>query len=62
MREDLKATTYQDGTEIPEKAQLDAKAGYFKNKQSFFYNGEAILTKKLLPENWKYPVKMIGIY
>ena len=57
MREDLKATTYQDGTEIPEKAQLDAKAGYFKNKQSFFYNGEAILTKKLLPENWKIPSK-----
>lgn len=57
MREDLKATTYQDGTEIPEKAQLEAKAGYFKNKQSFFYNGEAILTKKLLPENWKIPSK-----
>lgn len=55
MRDDLKATTYQNETEISLIAKLGTGAGYLKNEETFFYNGEAILTGKLLPLNWKIP-------
>lgn len=58
MRENLKATCYQDGTELTK--QTDASvgiAGYFYNQtnDNYFYNGEAVINGELAPEGWTIP-------
>lgn len=57
MRENLHTTMYQDGTDIPKQTELGNGAGYFtpEDQDYYFYNGEAILTGKLVPEKWKIP-------
>lgn len=59
MKEDLRATDYQDGTSLPFKTALGTGAGYFQDnkKNLFFYNGEALLKGKLTPVDWKIPNK-----
>lgn len=58
MREELRATTYQDGTALKKQIDLGKdKAGYYKPDKYniYFYNGEAILGGELTPDGWKIP-------
>jgi len=57
MKENLHATMYQDGSGITKQTTLGNGTGYFKPEKVnyFFYNGEAVTTGELAPENWKIP-------
>lgn len=57
MKENLHATTYENGTSIPKCTELGTGAGYFKPDKvdTYFYNGEAVLAGNLAPEKWKIP-------
>lgn len=56
MKENLKATYYNDNQSIPKMSELGAGDGYFEleaNDYQILYNGEAVLTGKLAPEDWR---------
>lgn len=58
MRENLSATCYNDGEEIPLQTALGQGAGYYQlqsDESIHLYNGEAILTGKLAPHGWRVP-------
>ncbi|MDO4164024.1 MAG: fimbrillin family protein [Bacteroides sp.] len=59
MRQELKATTYRDGTALTQQSVVGKGAGYFvsTNKKMYFYNGEALEEGELAPEGWKIPQK-----
>ncbi len=59
MKEDLRATTYRDGTPLALLEDLGVGAGYFKpaDYDYFFYNGEAVLAGELSPEGWTLPTE-----
>ncbi len=59
MREDLQATCYNNGTDIPLEQSLGQGGSYFQrnNSDSYFYNGEAVLTGNLAPLDWKLPTE-----
>lgn len=57
MREDLRATSYRDGTTLTKQTYLGKGAGYFnpRNTDTYFYNGEAVLAGDLAPAGYKIP-------
>lgn len=57
MKDNLRATYYQDGSPISLLTNLGKDPGYFKAKDYdlFFYNGEALNTKPIAPYGWKIP-------
>lgn len=59
MKEDLRATTYRDGTPLSLLEDFGEGAGYFKpaDYDYFFYNGEAVLAGELSPEGWTLPTE-----
>lgn len=59
MKEDLRATYYNNRESIPLRMVLGQGGGYFKqdNFDAHFYNGEAVLTGKLAPADWKIPTE-----
>lgn len=59
MKEDLQATHYNDSRSIPLRTSLGEGEGYFKdsNTEGYLYNGEAVLTGKLAPMDWKLPTE-----
>lgn len=59
MKEDLRATTYRDGTPLSLLDDFGVGAGYFKpaDYDYFFYNGEAVLAGELSPEGWTLPTE-----
>lgn len=59
MKEDLRATTYRDGTPLALLEDFGLGAGYFKpaDYDCFFYNGEAVLAGELSPEGWTLPTE-----
>ena len=59
MKEDLRATTYRDGTPLALLEDLGVGAGFFKpaDYDYFFYNGEAVLAGELSPEGWTLPTE-----
>lgn len=59
MKENLRSTTYRDGTSLAIQTELGNGAGYFKanGKEYYFYNGEAVLAGELAPEKWRIPQK-----
>ena len=59
IKEDLQATAYNDGKYIPLKKDLGQGAAYFEwtANGTRLYSGEAILTGKVAPEEWKLPTK-----
>lgn len=59
MKEDLRATSYRDGTPLSLMENLGTGAGYFKpaDREYYFYNGEAVLAGELSPEGWTLPTE-----
>lgn len=59
MKEDLKATYYNDNKSIPLKEKLGEGDAFFEwTKYDLrLYNGEAVLTGKLAPQGWKLPTE-----
>lgn len=59
MKEDLRATSYRDGTPLEQKEDLGLGAGYFNpdGLEYYFYNGEAVLAGELSPEGWTIPTE-----
>jgi uncharacterized protein (TIGR02145 family) len=57
MRENLHATRYVNGTDITAGTTLDGKPHYYKpkDKDHYFYNGEALLAGQVAPYGWKIP-------
>lgn len=57
MKEDLQATCYNDSKSIPSLKALGKGDGYFKQNDSdtLLYNGEAVLTGNLAPQDWVLP-------
>ena len=59
MREELKATCYQDGTEIKRQTTLTdhSETGYYLSDEYgfYFYNGETLLKGNLAPQGWRVP-------
>lgn len=57
MRNDLCATTYQDGATMLLQTRLGEGAGYFKPAEYdiYFYNGEAVKEQELSPVGWRIP-------
>lgn len=55
MKEDLKATYYNDNKNIPLKENLGEGDAFFEwiKYDLQLYNGEAVLTGKLAPQGWK---------
>lgn len=49
MKEDLRATCYQNRKPLSSIDELGKEAGYFKYGNVFFYNGEALLDGELAP-------------
>lgn len=60
MKEDLKSTYYNDNKSIPLKEELGNGDAYFqwtKYDNLYLYNGEAVLTGKLAPQEWRLPTE-----
>lgn len=59
MKEDLQATHYNDSKSIPLRTTLGEGEGYFRNSstEGYLYSGEAVLTGKLAPLDWKLPAE-----
>lgn len=59
MKEDLRATCYNDSKSIPLKKTLEKGAGYFHwaDKDTYLYNGDAVLSGKLTPAAWRLPTE-----
>ena len=55
MRENLRATSYANGTYIEPQEKLDGTAGYFNTGDIYFYNGEALEAGEISPEGWQLP-------
>lgn len=57
MKENLQATTYRDDTTIKRITEFGHGAGYFHSteQETYFYTGDALLTKELAPEQWRIP-------
>ncbi len=57
MRENLKATRYNEGTQIPKKTDFTtASAGYGVGPgDNYFYSEDAVKTGKLCPAGWRIP-------
>ena len=57
MKEDLQAAYYNDSRSMPLGKTLGGGESYFKwaDCDACFYNGEAVLTEKLAPLDWKLP-------
>lgn len=59
MRENLKATTYLNGSAIPSLSTLNGTACYVKPSDSnldiIYYSGEILAKPSFLPDGWKIP-------
>lgn len=59
MREELRATCFQDGTAIERPTELtdDSPNGYYKPDEYdyYFYNGETLLQGNIAPQGWRIP-------
>lgn len=55
MKDDLRATHYNDDTPINKITALNGSAGYYynENTKTYYYTGEALATNKLAPDNWR---------
>lgn len=59
MKEDLQTAHYNDSKSMPLRKALGDGEGYLKwaGTSSHFYNGEAVLTGKLAPLDWRLPTE-----
>ena len=59
MKEDLQTAHYNDSKSMPLRKALGDGEGYLKwaGTNSHFYNGEAVLTGKLAPLDWRLPTE-----
>lgn len=59
MKEDLQTAHYNDSKSMPLRKALGEGEGYLKwaGTSSHFYNGEAVLTGKLAPLDWRLPTE-----
>lgn len=59
MREDLQATCYNDSKSIPMQNALGQGESHFNwdKPDLHLYNGEAVLTGNLAPQDWKLPAE-----
>ncbi|RGM10719.1 hypothetical protein DXC34_14990 [Bacteroides stercoris] len=59
MKEDLQTAHYNDSKGMPLRKALGDGEGYLKwvGTDSHFYNGEAVLTGKLAPLDWRLPTE-----
>lgn len=57
IKDNLQASYYQDGSPIALLKNLGKDPGYFKAKDYdlYFYNGEAVNAKRIIPYGWKIP-------
>lgn len=59
MREELRATCFQDGTAIERQTEFteNSSNGYYKpdGLDCYFYNGETLLQGDIAPQGWRVP-------